>query len=406
MALTGSTKEMNILVHLHKGGEKSWRYTVEKDQCSVDEVVTRSTSLPPERDLVSTMEWAVNKAPAENYALILWNHGTGVYDPEWGSPQPYYFKRPFGPMPGQQLRETQNLEQTGDVNKPYKLTRATTNLLDTERGILFDDELQTYLNNTQMRNAFLTIKNKVLKGKKLGLVGMDACLMGMVEVAYQIRDCANYFVSSQEFEFARGWSYGRLFQELNNKEVSSELFGKKIVTTFDDYYKTKTNFYTQSAVNMSYIELIKDNIDEIAKDIMACKEQDPTRVKKLITRARNYCLQFSTPDYIDLHSFVTELESLIEQVTQNNNSHEIKGLSPLPNLRVDKSLIEQLKYSLKTCAQLVKKAVVQNASGRHLARAEGISICFPHSFIDRSYIRSEFAKDSLWTDFVYDHLMN
>jgi hypothetical protein len=32
--------------------------------------------------LISAILWAATECPADNYILILWNHGTGIIDPE------------------------------------------------------------------------------------------------------------------------------------------------------------------------------------------------------------------------------------------------------------------------------------------------------------------------------------
>jgi hypothetical protein len=39
----------------------------------------------------------------------------------------------------------------------------------------------------------------------LSIIGADACLMGMLEVAYEWKDRASFFVASEEIEPGDGW---------------------------------------------------------------------------------------------------------------------------------------------------------------------------------------------------------
>ena len=50
------------------------------------------------------------------------------------------------------------------------------------------------------RLSYALSQIKDVLGQKIDLVGMDACLMAMVEVAYEIKDYVNILVASQETE--------------------------------------------------------------------------------------------------------------------------------------------------------------------------------------------------------------
>jgi len=74
-----------------------------------------------------------------------------------------------------------------------------------------------------------------LAGKGLTLVGFDACLEGMVEVAYEIRTDAMIMVASEETEPAEGWSYTDLLQQfMTTGDHSPVHFGQTVVDTFLD----------------------------------------------------------------------------------------------------------------------------------------------------------------------------
>jgi len=391
MIKVGTKSGINILVELHKPGEQSWRYKIERDSYNTEQVLSRASYPNIGNELVSTMQWAVNAYPANKYGLILWNHGSGVIDPQFNTLQPYYMK-----------------------NSPTKttLSRSTRNKLPRDRGILFDDERQTYLNNKDLRTAIQTISTNILKGKKIDLVGMDACLMGMVEVAYQLKNHVQYFVSSQEFEFAQGWAYADLLNRLTQKTFNGEELSHNIVETYRNYYRSRTHYYTQSSVFIDHVQLLVDNINRVAETLLACKQQDPKGIGAIIQRARHQCLSFSVPDYIDLHSFFYELHNLLINAQDktfsppNTPARRLQYIGNLSKPKVESSLIEHLKTQLTLGMQLVKRVVIANTTGRYLNRAQGISIYFPQKAIDESYMKTEFAKDCHWVDLVHDHLMN
>ncbi|MGN0573584.1 MAG: clostripain-related cysteine peptidase [Acutalibacteraceae bacterium] len=63
--------------------------------------------------------------------------------------------------------------------------------------------------------------------EKLEWIGFDACLMADLEVAYTLKDYAKYMIASQEVASAAGWNYEAFF-ELSKKKYSGEEAGKII----------------------------------------------------------------------------------------------------------------------------------------------------------------------------------
>ena len=63
-----------------------------------------------------------------------------------------------------------------------------------------------FLDNAELKRALA--EAQALAGKRIDLLGMDACLMSMFEVAYQVKDQASYLVGSQEVEPMAGPTIG------------------------------------------------------------------------------------------------------------------------------------------------------------------------------------------------------
>ena len=69
-----------------------------------------------------------------------------------------------------------------------------------------------------------------IAGKEIDLIGFDACLMGMVEVAYQLLGETDYVVASEETEPVGGWAYQYfLYDLIMQVDNSPANLGKAIV---------------------------------------------------------------------------------------------------------------------------------------------------------------------------------
>jgi len=116
--------------------------------------------------LVDFINWTIQNFPADNYALILWNHGSG-----W-----YY---------------SQNLNLS-------TLNENTTKTSVFPLGVIWDDTSNDHLDLEELEFALNSIKSAT--GKNINLLGFDACLMQMVEVAYQFVPYSEVMVGSEEIE--------------------------------------------------------------------------------------------------------------------------------------------------------------------------------------------------------------
>ena len=52
-------------------------------------------------------------------------------------------------------------------------------------------------------------------GHKVDVVGADACLMAMIEVAGELASSTDFFVASQDLEPGDGWPYDELLTDWN-----------------------------------------------------------------------------------------------------------------------------------------------------------------------------------------------
>lgn len=388
-AAVGSGKKLNLLVQWFQPGKNGvWRYKIEKGRMNLDVCLPTQTDGNKSEDLVDSVRWAATKYPSKNFSLILWNHGLGIIDPLWGSPIMFIPPHIIAQNPKIQIAGITTPDLSPDIASA-DLEKDVDRMIETylHRGILFNERSRTYMNNQTLSHALSTIKNDVLY-KKIDVLGMDACLMAMIEVGYQIKDFAHYMVASQEVELAYGWDYKSFLSALIHSSTTPLSFAQTIVRSYEKFYQDKVQFYTQSAIDLSQMALLKESITTVADHVRACKILDHKGFTDVIKRARNQSIQFSTSTYIDLYSFLQQLQKQIQFFYEKNHlAHKGTKLHDLLN---------GLKKSLVTSMDLVNKSVIANTAGKYLSQACGLSIYFPQNSLDRSYEKTDFAKDCSW----------
>ena len=120
-------------------------------------------------------------------------------------------------------------------------------------------EVQTALETAQQ-----DLTQSMGKPFKLNVVGFDACLMGMVEVAYALREVAGIMVASEQTEPGSGWPYTDILGPLvSNNPTSPTQLATLIVNEYADSYSAGAGI-TQSAVDVGKIEDIAVKFDAFA----------------------------------------------------------------------------------------------------------------------------------------------
>ncbi len=377
----GSNSRITLLVQLDTkiaGGKKiTKRYYIEPNRLVItNQNQTGMDSGSPDT-LIDCMRWA-STYRAHHFMLILWNHGTGIID--IGKPRGLNPSLLFNFNPLSNLIEL-------DRSIPF-LDFATAPLID-PRGICFDDSTGNYLTNQKLEYALQVITQDILK-KKIDIIGFDACLMSMIEIANIVRDYAHFMVSSQEVELGTGWDYQLAFAPLINKKMTPLELARTIVFSYETAYIKITPDYTQSAIDLSSIQELEFNVYEVAHllTIMLTHQQDKSvRDTVRMCRHNQLCTHFDEPSYIDLHHFYINLLNNLQKMKVHHNSQT-------------KNIQTRLKTLLQEGALLIKKSVQANVTGKNLSNATGISIYFPEHGIHGSYRRTKFAAGGEWLNFL------
>jgi len=390
MTKVGSNGYINIIVHLDiklSGNRKvTKRYYIQKDKIlhlnANDPATQRMDSGNPET-LFSFCNWGVSEFPAENYGLILWNHGTGPLDPRRGRIIKLSDLFTFNP----QINKVEIDRSIGffDLLDAYQTEN---------RGICWDDTTGNYLTSHDLDYALGKIYSKVLEGKKFAFIGFDACLMQDIGVAHIVKKYSDIMIGSQEVILGTGWHYVETLKPFLQKPLSKEEFSKHIVYSYRNAYNRITNDYTLSAIKLDEFSFIEDNLNIISNLLISClKLQVNKSVKKTIAtcRSRRLCTHFDEPSFIDLHHFYRNLLASLKYFRLKNKQSEAR-------------LKQELKTSLAQGCTLINALTFANVAGKNLSNAKGLSIYFPTRRIYFSYRKHPFCQNNNWILFLTQYL--
>jgi len=160
--------------------------------------------------------WGVSNFPAKKYAIILWDHGSGLNG--------------FG------------------------------------RDIIFNDDTLTPI---ELKQAFQTAKADT--NVTFELIGFDACAMSSLEIASRLQNATHYMVSSEEVEPLWGWNYTAIIQNLSeNSGQSGNTLGRAIVDSYSKqskYFSTLERFGAAKEVTLALIDMTK--IPKLTQEVNA-----------------------------------------------------------------------------------------------------------------------------------------
>jgi hypothetical protein len=324
--------------------------------------------------LLDFITWAGETYPARRYGLVLWNHGSG-----WKDDDIYQAAQRRGvdtELTTGTVRGAAD-RKAGRALFSSTLDRLVEAAVEIERAILFDDTSADFLDSQELRQV-LQSASTVL-GQPLDLLGMDACLMQMVEVAYQVRDLCHVLVGSQEIEPGDGWPYDAIVSRLNaTPEMAAEELGRAIVEAYIRYYRRRPpQPVTQSAVGTAGMPDLAAAVNAFGQALggaIAADAMVASRVRGALRRTQ----AFTDHDYIDLAHFA--------QIYAEIDAEGAAGRSA--------QHIAELLTSRSSPIAAVGR------SGREVGNATGLSIYLPGRSLSPLYRSLEFGRDTAWSDFL------
>jgi hypothetical protein len=215
------------------------------------------TDISNPQTLADFVSWGIKKYPAKHYMLVVMDHGAG-----W----PGALNNDFSGYNGQMM-------STPSIAEALKTAEKTTN-------------------------------------KKLDIVHFATCLMGSSEVAYQLKDSADYMIASEEMGTTKALNYGPVIQKINdslrNGGTSTKDLSRMIVNHFKEHQDA---FMTHAAIELSMMEEVKNKIDELAVALHNTATS-LNLLKEIIGGVQNYgnlSFEDTYRDYRDLKDFANAI---------------------------------------------------------------------------------------------------
>jgi hypothetical protein len=184
--------------------------------------------------LIDFVGWAVETAPAERYALVLWSHGSG-----W---EPSEMERLAQEQPAAVPVTAEELNERGPEDEGRQIFFSTTmrqllaRPIPAERAVAFDDGSGHSLDTIELGQV--AAQAAQILGRPLDLLGMNACQMSNVEVAYQVRQHARVYVASEEDMPVQSWPYDDILTRLAAQpDMDAEALGRLVVERYCAYFR-------------------------------------------------------------------------------------------------------------------------------------------------------------------------
>ena len=202
--------------------------------------------------LVDFVNWSRTNYPAQHYALILSNHGSG--------------------LAGGMLDDTDEHDL----------------LTVTEMGMAMADATQS-------------------GAHPIDVLYMDACLMAMIEDAYQVRDYVDYFVASENIQ----WSYTTAYSQYVS-DITAATTPEQLATLFAAGYAAEmdasSNSYTISALDVAGLGEIVTATNSLAGPLNEQMEGLASTLTTITSSVQRFEMNGdgaidAEDDYIDLYDF-------------------------------------------------------------------------------------------------------
>ena len=134
--------------------------------------------------LTDFIDWSTSVAAADNYALVVWDHGGGISGVAW--------------------------DET-DGNDNLSISEVTQSVQASSVGT---------------------------DGGSFEMIGFDACLQGVIDQSYALKDVADVVVSSEELEPGDGWDYTGWFEGLTgDTDITTSDMAQTVVESYGEFYE-------------------------------------------------------------------------------------------------------------------------------------------------------------------------
>lgn len=249
--------------------------------------------------------------------------------------------------------------------------------------------------------------------KKIDILGFDACMMSMVEVCYELHDCAilNLVIGSEGFTLNSGWPYDRMVRRLQKEPYLDPVgLAKFIVKDHSDFYADYHlgGLSTDLAViRLAQIPALTARIEELAVALKYKFEQEKDRETddtEELPEGMELFYKLNGRDFQD----AMILSHWASQSYNGEQSVDLFDFCELLQRRAPRFETidnpDSIFYHCERVKQEIVRAIALSCDvGSAFQFSRGVSICFPWSRVNISphYPRIRFSREARrWLEFI------
>jgi hypothetical protein len=231
--------------------------------------------------------------------LVLWGEGSGL--------DSVYF---YGDLHDRRVADdplNPLLEPGEDSRRLFKAMQAVQSVPD---DVLNGQNANLYVKNIELGSILLEFSKKI--GRRIDILGFDACLMAMTEICYEVRESVSTVVGSDERVPKESWPYASILRDLARfPGMNASTLSTLIVSKYVERYRGER--VSLSAMNLSDSEELAWAIGRLVEAFQAVVHN--VALKRRIFRARDASRNADQAGYIDLGAFCQELMESFEERT-------------------------------------------------------------------------------------------
>lgn len=347
-----------------------------------DDKITRlgETDTGARQTLIDFLCFGIKEYPADYYMVILSGHGSGT-------DQDFFLR---------------------DENRPLSLIPSSLGIPDLEQVFAKDGDVDGALKAAKL-------------GKKINILGFDACLMSMAEICYQLRNSVvDMMIGSEGFSPNAGWPLQHVLRVFKNKpEIEPARLAHRIINRYTRFYVN----YELGGLSVDISVLKIDRIGYLTQKIEELVGVLTRKLKEALaerighgTEKKGKYYQFPRPAFIDA-ILMSHWEA------QSYNGEQFVDLFDFcdilrqryPNPKgagEDKSVSEACEAVMKAIKGDKDYSVVVDScfNGPAYQYSYGVSIYFPwscsefstHYFHDEEHLQERQAQEHDHIDFPID----
>jgi hypothetical protein len=187
-------------------------------------------------------------------------------------------------------------------------------------------------------------------GKPLDVLFLDACLMGMIEVAYEVKDCAKYLIAGESLLWAQLPYHLYLNKDNLKAGVQPANLARSIVDKYNSIPGSAQKSWAIAAIDLEKIDTLRDDVDQFANRLLAWigDKDDKTEAIGAIAAVYYNCQQFDDnadfkvegrESYVDLYDFVNRLGPKIPDAIREPPGRAILGIAEDPSNKIKDAFV-------------------------------------------------------------------